>query len=349
MYNRMLRVFSVIAILFLFGVVFRVSIFAKDKEKIYVSLDNYTESENSEETVSHHDKLKIQFVDQEEADLIVPISNLILEENISVESDVIEHRIYLTISNFSEEMLSDFYIKAKESQVIDGYMEYSDNQIVLEINCTGIFEAQTVIENGHLYIQLVEPKELYSHVIVMYIPDRLEIPSGSEDVSQEESCVEVGRRMKSLFSDSNTKVYLVRSKTSALSEEDILDFVVESDADLLIEVNVSNSPETDLNGIVTYYNPDFYIPFFGNVQLADYLEYYSLKETRATVLGIKESEENSLLSKLYIPAAEISIGYVSNEQEQQLLNDEQYINKISLGIYNGIIASLEAIEKIEVE
>jgi N-acetylmuramoyl-L-alanine amidase len=165
-------------------------------------------------------------------------------------------------------------------------------------------------------------------------------------MDEEELLLDIAKRVKSLFINSDVKIYILKIKEESLQNEEAIQFVTEINADMNVIIDIAKEE----NGIATYYNEKYYIPFFGNEQLADHIEYYTLKETEAPVLGIfPEQEPGSLLEYLEIPAARVSIGYIWQEEGDETLDKEVYLNKIALGIYKGILESYKVMEEIEVE
>ena len=64
----------------------------------------------------------------------------------------------------------------------------------------------------------------------------------------------------------------------------------------------------------------------------------------ATARGIK-AEEWFVVRNSNMPSVLIELGFVSNEKEALLLNDERYLKKATLGIYNGIAAFITHFER----
>ena len=60
--------------------------------------------------------------------------------------------------------------------------------------------------------------------------------------------------------------------------------------------------------------------------------------------GIKE-EEWFVVRNSNMPSVLVEVGFVSNEKEARLLNDDQYLKKVTLGIYNGIAAFITHFER----
>ena len=64
----------------------------------------------------------------------------------------------------------------------------------------------------------------------------------------------------------------------------------------------------------------------------------------STARGIK-AEEWFVVRNSNMPSVLIELGFVSNEKEALLLNDERYSKKATLGIYNGIAAFITHFER----
>ena len=60
--------------------------------------------------------------------------------------------------------------------------------------------------------------------------------------------------------------------------------------------------------------------------------------------GIK-AEEWFVVRNSNMPSVLVEVGFVSNEKEAMLLNDDKYLKKVTLGIYNGIAAFITHFER----
>ena len=66
----------------------------------------------------------------------------------------------------------------------------------------------------------------------------------------------------------------------------------------------------------------------------------------STARGIR-AEEWFVVKNSNMPAVLIELGFVSNEKEALLLNDDKYLKKATLGIYNGIAAFVTHFERLQ--
>ncbi|MFQ8980292.1 MAG: N-acetylmuramoyl-L-alanine amidase [Waltera sp.] len=90
------------------------------------------------------------------------------------------------------------------------------------------------------------------------------------------------------------------------------------------------------HGIRAEYNDEYYLPDFGNVQWADCVTRQVTVASSNRAIGLFPAEEDDILWQLKIPAARISLGYVTNSSERQLLEQESYQKKLAEGIAEAI-------------
>lgn len=97
------------------------------------------------------------------------------------------------------------------------------------------------------------------------------------------------------------------------------------DADLYLEIGLSaDDAQESTYGIRAEYNDEYYLPDFGNVQWADCVTRQVTVASSNRAIGLFPAEEDDILWQLKIPAARISLGYVTNSSERQLLEQESY-------------------------
>jgi N-acetylmuramoyl-L-alanine amidase len=91
-----------------------------------------------------------------------------------------------------------------------------------------------------------------------------------------------------------------------------------------------------LHGISGEYNDEYYIPEFGNLQWADCVTRQVTVAASNRAVGLFPATEEDVLWEIAIPSARISLGYVTNAAERQLLIQENYQKKLAQGIAEAI-------------
>lgn len=108
------------------------------------------------------------------------------------------------------------------------------------------------------------------------------------------------------------------------------------DADLYLEIGLSaDDAQESTYGIRAEYNDEYYLPDFGNVQWADCVTRQVTVASGNRAIGLFPAEEDDILWQLKIPAARISLGYVTNSSETALWN-RKAIKKAAEGIAEAI-------------
>lgn len=125
--------------------------------------------------------------------------------------------------------------------------------------------------------------------------------------------------------DRQVKVYLTRTEDIDVTKEARRQFADWVGADLYLEIGLSSDPEnTSVYGISGEYNDEYYIPEFGNLQWADCVTRQVTVAASNRAVGLFPATEEDVLWEIAIPSARISLGYVTNAAERQLLIQEDY-------------------------
>ena len=116
----------------------------------------------------------------------------------------------------------------------------------------------------------------------------------------------------------------------------------ETRADMYIRIALNTSEDSAVYGTTAVYNGDYFIPGFGNLELADCLEKEVTSSIRGKTLGLAEmGEDDDILSGITVPAAIVKAGCATNKQEAALLMREEYQERIAAGIYHAILKAYE--------
>lgn len=118
--------------------------------------------------------------------------------------------------------------------------------------------------------------------------------------------------------------------------------IEEEKCDIFLTIHLNSFEDARYYGAQTFYKKDCY----ESMDLAD-----CIQEELRNILDEnnnrvpQERDDVYLLRELNIPAVLVECGFLSNFQEEKLLQSENYQKKVALGIYNGIIRYFNEIEK----
>ena len=178
------------------------------------------------------------------------------------------------------------------------------------------------------------------------IPD--EGAESSKGTTEAETNLKIALKLQNLLEQSGSTVILTRSDENAIYDidsktlrqkkiSDIHNRVKignESSADIFVSIHLNKIPQSQYDGWQTFYKE-------GNEKgekLAKEIQ-NSLNETieKANNRIAKSIDNVYIIKHVEIPTTIVECGFLSNPDEEQLLLNDDYQNKLAWGIYNGII------------
>ena len=204
---------------------------------------------------------------------------------------------------------------------------YDKAGALLVFEMTRISEYSLTMDENTVTMEAVDPGMLYSYVAV--------IDPG--DVSEAAGvCADVADRCAQLLYQDGIRVYLTDPSLEEGEGVSPAQLMEETGADIYIALDVSHDGAA-YHGIRTYYDPLYYIPGFGSIELSE----NCLKNTAIAVsnraLGINEAPEGSVLYDINAPATLMIIGNADNPDEYALLTEDSYRDKLAGGIYEAVM------------
>lgn len=277
----------------------------------------------------------------------VPMPENVKAEEVVLENHYMDKELWVGISSEQAKTYEAFYgangVYGNCSNVTSGRFETEKERICLRFGLTGVYEYRSIFEDHTLYVEFVPPKEVYEKIIVIdpaYGGDERGVTV--DRVMSKDITLDIAKALKTMFDESDIKVYYTRMDDSNPAPASRVDLAVETKADMLIRIEVSGDENSKLYGTSAVYNSKYFIPGFGNVELADLLEREVVTAISGKAGGLTESEvADEVVNSATVPAAAIRVGYLTNSQEAILLQREDYIKRIAEGIYNAVVKAYE--------
>ena len=175
--------------------------------------------------------------------------------------------------------------------------------------------------------------------------------SGAENekgVSEEAINLKIALKLQQYLESSGATVLLTRSDENGIYELDSktitqkkvsdiknrVKIANESSADIYVSIHLNKIPQGQYWGWQTFYNGQNK----KSKELADCIQ----KNLNATISNDNKRETKKLdtiyiMKNVEIPIALVECGFLSNEQEAQKLEQDEYQSKLAWGIYDGIM------------
>lgn len=337
-------VFSLIFFLISMGIILRLS-----SDKVIV-IDNVSQDEvNNGAAVQKSPKdesrqnLTFQLGEADTSYLRIPLPEGCKADDITVENHYMNRELWIMVPGGDENFYVEHSISGNRKAIKGGTFDVTREGTTLCFGMVGIYECRTILEGENLYISFQPPKEIYDKIVVID-PACGGADTGytSEELAEKDITLLIARKLKAKLDESNIKAYYTRMDDRNPTGEERILLGNEVKADMYIRIEANYLEDSSIYGTEAVYNGDYFIPGFGNVELADTLEREVVTSIKGKALGLQEAApEDYELGRATVPAAAIRVGCLSNAQESILLGKEEYAEKIATGIYNAIIKAYE--------
>lgn len=282
----------------------------------------------------------------------IPLPRSMKAENVVMENRYLTNELWLYIQGGEPGFFAEHSVSGDISLLLSGRCEEQEDGVILKLFMNQAMEYRSTMENGVLTITWYEPHELYDYVVILdpAREDREEGEAPLEDGKDGETALEditlqVAKHVQKRFTLERVRLYLVRPEARETAPGDRIAFAEAVDADLYLRLGVSRADTEETYGIQGFYNEEYFIPGFGNVDLADLVTRSVTISASNRAMGLERAGEESILRKLKIPAAEVSLGYLSNPLENYLLGQVSYQEKLADGCITAISQAVEALEE----
>lgn len=310
-----------------------------------VAQDEVQEIEPIKEKTSEGQKNSLTFRlgDADTSYLRVPLPEGCKAEDIVIENHYMDKQLWLMIQKVEENFYFNNVISGNREMIAQGTFDVMQEGVKLNFQLTGIYECRTILENDNLYISFLTPKEMYDRIVVIDPAcGGMEMGHVGAGLLEKDINLQIARKLKEKLDGGDIKAYYTRMDDVNPSEEERIALGNETRADMYIRIQVNATEDTSVYGTETVYNGHYFIPGFGSVELADYLEREVVTGIKGKAHGLIEAgAADYTIKNATIPAAAINVGYITNAQEAVLLGKEEYIDKIASGIYQAILKIYE--------
>lgn len=269
----------------------------------------------------------------------IPLPKGIRAEHVIMENRYMDRELRLFVQGAEEAFYTENAISGDISPILSGQSEVQEDGILLKFSMERVYEYRSTLNGSTLTIEWYRPEELFDFVVVLD-------PAGGEG-QDAELTLQIARRVQRKFALPDVRLYCTRTENGSVTADKRVSLTEEVGADLFIRLSVSRSEnDTEIYGVTGIYEDEFFIPDFGSPELADLLTREVTIAASNRALGLTAAAEDSILKQLTLPAAEISVGWLSNPQEAYLLQEEAYQEKLADGILAAIGEAVEELRRL---
>ena len=170
----------------------------------------------------------------------------------------------------------------------------------------------------------------------------------SRGTTEAETNLKIALKLQNLLEQSGASVILTRSDENAIYDidaktlkqkkiSDIHNRVKignESSADIFVSIHLNKIPQQQYDGWQTFYNGSNEDSRKLAVSIQNKLNDAIQKENSRIA---KTIDNIYIIKHVEIPTTIVECGFLSNQEEERSLLEDEYQNKLAWGIYNGVI------------
>ncbi len=295
----------------------------------------------------------------------VPLPEKCKVDDLAIENYYMNQELCILVRGAGPDFYAINAISGNLDSVEKGICEPYEGGVKLRFSVSGIFEYHTILENNDLYVSFLSPREIYDKIVVIdpscggsnkgnlsknsnkenSNKENSDKESGETELAEKDINLRIAQKLKEKLDKTDIKVYYTRMDDANPAEEDRAGLANGTKADMYIRIQVDAKDDSSVYGATAVYNDDYFIPGFGNVELADVLEREVVTSIKGKALGLEPAgEQDYAIRNITIPAAAVKVGCITNRQEAGLLSREEYQDKIAEGICNAILKVYENID-----
>lgn len=191
-------------------------------------------------------------------------------------------------------------------------------------------------------------------------PDGGAVGKDPEQTQEKEITLKVVEFTRDYLQQAGAIVYLTREEDVDLADKELkglskrksqdirrrLQFIHEKGADFFISIHLNALPSSRWAGAQTF----FYPRFTENSHLATLIQEEITRNLENTTRLPLQINHVYLLKHAEVPGALVEIGFLSNEEERELLKQQYYQEEMAASIYKGVLRYVtEKVQEIEDE
>ena len=279
------------------------------------------------------------------AQLKIELPSGIELEDLRISNDYLTQTIYINIPVDSEDYFADYSVRGSCDHIagISYYREGAKG--VISFSMDRVFELSQEYEEGYLYLDFVDPHEIFDKVIVVDAGHGGRAVGATKlGISEKDINLAIVLELKKLLDeDENIGVYYTRINDTNPTLDQRVALANRVEADLFISVHNNASSRgilTNEQGTQVLYSQSDTAQL-SSKRLAQICLENVVDTTGSNNMGLLKGDQIRIVRNSEVPVALIEAGFMSNREELELLNTQEYQQLVAEGIYLAIQQAFE--------
>lgn len=267
-------------------------------------------------------------------------------EQIIVEDDYVKQVVTIQIPAVDGTYFDSYPMTGKSNHIDNLSYLIEEGEGVIEIALDQVYELETSYDSDYFYLNFIDPHEIYDKIVVIDAGHGGRAPGATiKGINEKDIDLAIVLQLKEIFdqSDENIGVYYTRTDDSNPTFDQRVQLANKVNADIFISIHNNSTRSGRMSSIkgtqVMYSESD--TDELGSRYLAEICMEEVTAMTGSVDKGFVEGDSIYIIRTSEVPVALIEVGFMTNQEELDNLNSEEYQKKTAQGIYNAIIRAFE--------
>ncbi len=288
----------------------------------------------------------VEEADMNNAQLKIELPKGIAFSDITIENNYLTKDILIHIPKDVDDYFAQYSVKGSCDHIakIAYYKEHEEGVIVLGLDT--VYELKTEYDAGNLYLDFLNPHDIYDKIIVVDAGHGGRDPGASRlGIYEKDIDLAIAMELRTIFESSteNIGVYYTRTDDSNPSLQQRAQLANELNADLFISIHnnaVSGRSFSSTKGTQILYSESDEGEF-SSLRFAQICLEQVTGALESDNVGVVAGDHIYIVRTSEVPVALIEVGFMSNRKELDNLNSPDYQKKAAQGIYAAIVQAFE--------
>lgn len=278
--------------------------------------------------------------------LDIPIPEGVTESDITVSSNMIYKSVNISF-DVKDNTFDVAGVKNTAKQITQISYSSDNGRIDISISLGGHYNVKWLYQDNHLYVRFFDINNSAVKVLVDPGHGGNDVGANRDGIFEKNITLSVCQKLKELAEDDEFELYFTREDDTYSSVEERAAFANETGPDLYVSVHINWYDEGDIQGTSVLYNSLNGTDKGSSYWLADILDRAVVKQLGTVDKGPVEGDSIYVVRYTQAPAALIELGFMTNDNDLNIINSDEGQAKAAKGIYEGIKQALTESNKIK--
>lgn len=268
------------------------------------------------------------------------------QESIVIENDYLNQNVLIRFQGGVDNYFNEYHLSGSSDHIasLAYFKDRTEGVIVFGLDM--VYEVEHSFNNGKLYLNFLQPQEVYDKVIVVDAGHGgRAVGAVKREICEKNLNLNIVKELKVLLDADkrNIGVYYTRLDDSNPTLDQRVQLANKAQANLFISVHnnaSSTSGFSGLNGTEILYSQSDHSELSGKRFAQMCLERIT-KKTGSRQSGLIKGDNIYIIRTSQVPVALVEGGYMTNREELERLVTEEYQKTIAEGIYDAINQAFE--------